>query len=195
MPGPPPEAYSRVTNPERFRPLHDFALTLLTQLHAWFDVDRVEGHGLDRELEVGDVARPSVRLVPRDSKAAPLAVIFTTFPGLKVRAGRWCTAVFPGCGCDACDETATDEMVRLAEMIDDVVAGRFREALALPPVGEGWQEWELWSPSRRSSGRLQVDRERVRAMLAGIEGSSIEWAPWTRRKASHEAGAISLHVS
>ena len=56
-------------------------------------------------------------------------------------------------------------------MVDDVVAGRFREALALSPVGEGWQEWELWSPSRRSSGRLQVDRERARAMLTGIEGS------------------------
>jgi hypothetical protein len=39
--GPPPEAYSRVTNPERFRPLHDFALTLLAQLHGSFDVDRI----------------------------------------------------------------------------------------------------------------------------------------------------------
>ena len=106
-----------------------------------------------------------------DSKAAPLAVSLTTFPGLKVRAGRWCTAVFPACGCDACDETANSETIRLAEMIDDVVAGRFREGLAMPPVGEGWQEWELWSPPRRSSGRLQVDRERARAMLAGIEGS------------------------
>jgi hypothetical protein len=50
----------------------------------------------------------------------------------------------------------------------------------MPPVGESWQEWELWSPPRRSSGRLQVDRERARAMLT--EGSSIQWAPWTRRQ-------------
>src|SRR4030095_3373994 len=170
--GPPPEAYSRLTNPERFRPLHDFALTLLAQLHASFDVDRIEGYGLDSELEVGDLARPSVRLVPRDSKAAPLAMIFTTFPGLRVRAGRWCRAVFPACGCDACDETASDEAIRLAEMIDDVVAGRFRERIAMPPVGDGWQEWELWSPPRRSSSRLQVDRERARAMLTGIEEPS-----------------------
>ena len=41
--GPPPEAYSRVTNSIRFRPLHDFALTLLAQLHASFAVDRMEG--------------------------------------------------------------------------------------------------------------------------------------------------------
>jgi Family of unknown function (DUF6226) len=37
--------------------LHDFALMLLTQLHASFDVGRVEGYGLDSELEVGDLAR------------------------------------------------------------------------------------------------------------------------------------------
>jgi Family of unknown function (DUF6226) len=183
--GPPPEAYSRVTNPERFRPLHDFVLSFLTQLHATFDVRRIEDYGLDSELEVGDLARPSVRLVPRDSKAAPLAVVFTTFPGLKVRAGRWCTAFFPACGCDACDETANGETIRLAEMIDDVVAGRFREAIGVPRAGEGWQEWQMGSPPRRSSGRLQIDRERARAMLAGIEGSSMEWAPWARRQASH----------
>jgi len=182
--GPPPEAYSRVTNSERFRSLHDFALTLLAQLHASFDVDRIEGYGLDSELEVGDLARPSVRLIPSDSKAAPLAVTFTTFPGLKVRAGHWCTAAFPACGCDACDETANDETVRLAEMIDDVVAGRFREGIAIPPMGEGWQEWDLWSPSRHSSGRLPIDRERARATLAVTEGSPIEWAPWPQRKAA-----------
>lgn len=124
--GPPPEACSRVTNPERFRPLHDFALTLLAQLHASFDVDRIGGHGRDRELEASAVERPSVRLV----------------------------------------------------------AGRFREGIAMPPEGEVWQEWERWWPPRRFSGRLLIDRERARAMLAGIEGSAIEWAPWPRRKAA-----------
>jgi hypothetical protein len=182
--GPPPEAYSRVTNPERFRPLHDLALTLLGQLHATFNVRRIEGYGLDGELEVGDLAHPSIRLVPGDSNAAPLAVTFTTFPGLRVRAGRWCTAAFPECGCDACDESAEDEAARLAQMIDDVVAGRFRERIVLPPEGDGSQEWELWSsPPRRSSGRLQIDRESARAKLADVAGPSIDWVPWTRRDA------------
>jgi Family of unknown function (DUF6226) len=167
---PPPEAYSRVTNPERFRPLHDFALTLLAQLHASFDVDRIEGHGLDSELEVGAVARPSVRLVPRDSKAAPVTVTFTTFPGLRVRAGRWCTDVFPGCGCDACDETANDETIRLAEMIDAVAAGRFREGIAMPPEGEVWQEWERWSPPRRFSGRL-LPRQQLASAAQSSKGT------------------------
>ena len=67
-------------------------------------------------------------------------------------------------------------------MIDEVVAGRFREGIAIPPEGEVWQEWEPWSPPRRFSGRLLIDRKRARAMLAGIEGSAIEWAPWPRRR-------------
>jgi hypothetical protein len=39
--GPPPEAYSRVTNPERFQPLHALALQLIDRVEASFKV-----HGL-----------------------------------------------------------------------------------------------------------------------------------------------------
>jgi hypothetical protein len=62
-------------------------------------------------------------------------------------------------------------------MIDDVVAGRFREAIVLPPTGDAWMEWERWLSPCRFSGRLQVDREAARAMLAEIEGRSIAWSP------------------
>ena len=41
---------------------------LIGHLEATFDVDRLEGYGLDDELEKGDLVRPSVRLVPRDPK-------------------------------------------------------------------------------------------------------------------------------
>lgn len=164
---------------------------MLGQLHASLDVRRNEGYGLDGELEVGALARPTIRLVPDDSMAAPLAVAFTTFPGLRVRAGRWCTVVFPACGCDACDESADDEAARLRHMIGDVVANRFRERIVLPPVGDGSQEWDLWSsPPRRVSGRLLVDRERARAMLADVEGSSIDWTPWTRRDARMSTSTV-----
>jgi Family of unknown function (DUF6226) len=179
--GPPLEAYSRVTNPERFRPLHGVALTLLEQLHASFNAEKVEGYGLDSELESGALARPSVRLIPDDPKAAPLTITFTTFPGLKVRVGRWCIAGFPACGCDACDETADAEARRLEETVDAVVAGRFREAISLTPRGDGWQEWEIWSPPRRFSGRSQVGRERTLAMLTESERHSIVWSPWAPR--------------
>jgi hypothetical protein len=71
--GTPPEAHSRLTNPERFRPLHSFMVELIGRLEVAFDVERLEGYGLDDELEKGDLARPSVRLVPRDPSAAALA--------------------------------------------------------------------------------------------------------------------------
>jgi hypothetical protein len=46
--GPPPEAYTRVTNPERFQPLHSFTEGLVARLEARFDVERTEGYGPGR---------------------------------------------------------------------------------------------------------------------------------------------------
>ena len=92
--GPPPEAYSRITDPERFRALHDFAVRLLSRLEATFDVDRLEAYGVDHELEDrSDLVRPSVKLIPRSPDAAPIVLVFTAFPGLHVRLGRWRTPV------------------------------------------------------------------------------------------------------
>ena len=48
--GPPEEAYSRVTNPERFQPLHAAATELLDRLEREFGVERLEGHDADHEL-------------------------------------------------------------------------------------------------------------------------------------------------
>ncbi|MDA1128514.1 MAG: DUF6226 family protein [Chloroflexi bacterium] len=96
--GPPPEAYSRITNPERFAPVPEFAGELLNRLEAEFAVERTEGYGLDPELESGELARPGVRLTPADADAAPIIIIFTAFPGLRVRFGRWYTNPFPSCG-------------------------------------------------------------------------------------------------
>lgn len=148
--GPPPEAYSRVSDPERFRPLHNVALRSLEQLEAAFNIERFEGYVLDSEPEVGDLARLSIRLVPRNPTAAPLVIAFTTFPGIKIRVGRWLTANFPACGCDACDETAKDEAARLAELVEALTAGRFREGVSVPAAGDGWQESEYFLPSGHS---------------------------------------------
>jgi hypothetical protein len=68
--GAPAEAYSRVTNPERFASLHPAALAQLQQLQEQFAVERVEGYDLAQDLTQVDLARPSVKLIPADSKAA-----------------------------------------------------------------------------------------------------------------------------
>jgi hypothetical protein len=130
--GPPPEAYSRVTNPKRFAPPHAASEGLLDRLEREFDTERTRGYGLDPELEEGfKLARPSVSLVPRDTGAAPIVVAFSAFPGLRVRFGRWHMVAFPTCGCDACDETAESEIKRLSSLIDNVTAGRYRESLRI----------------------------------------------------------------
>lgn len=131
--GPPEEAYSRVTNPERFLPLHDAALEMLAALVQQYDVEHVEGYGLDEELERRGVVRPCVALRPTGAEGAPLTVAFTDFPGLWVRFGRWYTEPFPSCGCDACAEDVDGEIERLAEMVDILTAGGFQEAVVHSP--------------------------------------------------------------
>ena len=185
---PPPEAYSRVTNAERFRPLHPAMLEIISRLENDFEVERTEGYGLDEELERGlELAGPFVRLSPRDPDAAPITVAFSTFPSLYVRFGRWCREPFPDCGCDACDLTADGEIERLNEMVDDVIAGRFREAIDRPPMsfrGTGWRETKLWSPDpdgRRSSRRSRVDGRRALEMSGGRRRLDLDWNPWQPR--------------
>ena len=138
--GPPEEACSRVTNPERFMPLHDTALEILAALEQRFDVERVEGYGLDEELAIRALVRPTIALRPIDPEAAPITVAFTDFPGLSVRFGKWSTEWFPVCGCDACAEDAEGEIERLTERVDCVAAGGFRETVVYSPT------W--WKPGR-----------------------------------------------
>ena len=130
---PPEEAYGRVTDAERFRPLHAATLQMIGRLETDFEVERVEGYGLDEELESRvDLARASVRLSPVDPEAAPITVAFTEIPGLVVRFGRWDIDYFPDCGCDACGGSAEEEIEQLTELVSCVTAGGFREAVQRP---------------------------------------------------------------
>ena len=179
------EAYSRVTDAERFRPLHTAMVEKILRLEAAFDVVRDEGYGLDEELEKPfNLARPSVRLSPRDPDAAPITVAFSDFPGLRVRFGRWSTELLPACGCDACDESADGETERITRMIDSVTDRGFREAdqrPVLPFVGSGWLETEFWSPVGSHSGGSVLDNSQARRMTGGRRRLELDWRPWPRR--------------
>jgi hypothetical protein len=181
--GPPLEAYSRVTNPQRFASLHDVAAELLDRLELEFDAERAEGYGLDPELEEGcKLARPSVALVPRDARAAPIVVTFSAFPGVRVRFGHWCMTAFPTCGCDACDEAAESETERLRSLIDNLAAGRFREAIRIRAEGAAWAESEFWSVGGRCAQGSQLDRALAQQLVAARDRSSYDWGPWPRRR-------------
>jgi Family of unknown function (DUF6226) len=181
--GPPLEAYSRVTNPERFASLHDVAAELLDRLEREFEAERREAYGLDPELEQGcNPSRPSVALLPRDIGAAPLVVAFSGFPGLRARFGRWYVVAFPTCGCDACDETAERETERLRSLIDNMTAGHFREAIRVRPDGTEWKESEFGSTGAHCAEELRLDQAYARKLLDAGSRSSYQWAPWPRLK-------------
>ena len=182
--GPPKEAYSRVTNPERFQPLHGAATGLLDRLERGFAVERLEGPDADDELGSKSLARPAIRLTPHDSQAAPIVVAFSEFPRLHVRFGSWRTEPFPNCGCD---ETADGSMEEMIEMVE-AVAGGFREAMRVPLLlGHGWQESEFrfndyYGPFR--SSRSRVSRSRALDMTGGKLNVTLEWKPWPLRNAT-----------
>ena len=183
---PPDEAYERVTNPERFQPLHSAAMEKISRMEETFDIHRVEGYGLDEELEgKRAIVRPSVRLTPVNSNAAPITVAFSDFPGLFVRVGRWVTEPFPSCGCDACDESAEDEIERLTELVDAVTAERFREAIQCPKrpfAGDGWRKFEFQAPTYRRSSKSRITRPRALQMTGGARRLNLHWQPWPRRQ-------------
>ena len=177
------EAYSRFTNQERFKPLHDWALEKVAHLQSEYDVTLVEGFGLDDELERLPLSRPTVRLTPLPASCAPVAIAFTDSPGLEVRVGRWVTDVFPTCHCDACDEMPEEEFERLTRLLDDVVAGRFRESLHLQRDGSGWSSREFWNDDgiRTRSGGSLVSGSKVARILGGKAEVVLEWMPWLHR--------------
>ena len=182
--GPPEDAYSRVTNPERFQPLHAAATALLDRLEREFVVERLEGPFGEDELSGESLARPPIRLVPQDPQAAPIVVAFSDFPGLHLRFGFWRTEPFPDCGCDACDETADGEIKKMTRLVEAVVSGGFRESIRVPPMlGAGWRESEFRFNDGHggfSRSRGPVSRSRALEMTEGKLNVSLEWKPWPR---------------
>ena len=177
--GPPEEAYSRVTEQERFSPLHEWTLDFVSHLETHYEIAREESRGLDPELETVPLARETVRITPRNDTAAPITIAFTDFPGLAVRFGRWATEFFPSCGCDACDEMPDEEFERFRESATDVVAGRFRESLHLGWRGDGWRNAEFWSDGHRRSRRgTRVSRGMASEILNGRGEIALGWKPW-----------------
>ncbi len=175
------DAYTRFTNQERFLPLLDWALETVARLQREYGVVQEEGEGMDALLERVPPARPTVRLTPLRDDGAPITIAFTTSPGLEVRAGRWFTDGFPSCHCDACDEQPENEFERFEELLDDVVAGRFREAMRRQPGGDGWSSHEFWSGESRRSGGSLVSRSEASRTLGGETEIAVEWQPWRIR--------------
>ena len=75
------------------------------------------------------------------------------------------------------------EIERLSEMVEDVIAGRFRETLRRPLISfmvSAWMETKMWSPDgRRSTRRSRVDRLSAHRMSGGRRRLDLKWEPWS----------------
>nr|WP_297430282.1 DUF6226 family protein [uncultured Actinotalea sp.] len=183
MDGPPEHAYSVTRHPERFAPLHLVADALVVDLARTYDVERAD---LDpaatarRFRPVGVRYERGVVLTPRSPDAPPLAVAWTDFPGVAVRAGVALDDGVPVCGCDACDEGLEELATRLEEHVMAVVEGRFREQVGAGLVSHGLTDRSGGGESSTAYPDVPADGwEEQARILAGLPGG--QWQPWPLR--------------
>jgi hypothetical protein len=167
---PKPEEYSRVTDPGRYAVLHEAAGLLLDELTERFTVERRESR---EPLRV-------VRLIPHIPTAAPVAVIFTDFPGIKLRLGRWYEESLPNCGCDACDEQPGELVADLRTQVSALVEGGLWERVKRGVTGS-WSEARLIGPDFSAGRSNPLDPREARAARREGFAAAVQWAPWPRR--------------
>ena len=168
---PDPEAYGRVTNPERYSVVVDRARRLIDRLVERFDVSREDGNVSVAFPRWRGVEGEPVLLQP--AQGAPIAFMITEFPGVVVRFGHWGEEGFPSCGCDACGEDPAEVIDRLERLVDANVRGQYSERLTrrwlwVSFSGEDGSEW--------SRGRVFRSQRRY----LGGRGRH-EWLPWRAR--------------
>lgn len=132
---PPEDSYSVDEHPERFAPLHTVAAALIDYLVSHYDVDVEEGHHVTIGLLHAPTAEETVRavrLTPRSYACAPLVIVLTSYPALRVHAGTLFREFYPSCGCNACDERWDDVADELEGQVFAIVGGGFGEEVSEP---------------------------------------------------------------
>lgn len=184
---PPDDTYSVTSNLERYAPLHAVAEALIAWLVETYDATAAEdparvADALAHKIE----ARRAVTVTPADDRAAPITLVFTSFPGLIMHAGVLYDDRMPHCGCDACDEGVLDLAEELEHKVFAVVTGGFSElisgrvkvtiahSLQLPDVG-GWG----------GEGRTaeDIDPETLHAARQRLKDVG-QWRAWPERGGS-----------
>lgn len=180
MEDPPDDAYGRVTNPQRFAPLIPATNQLISDLERQFEVTVTRGPAAPWKSSTVQVIE-TVQITPVRPDQAPLAITFTSFPGLSLHAGAWKDIALPACGCDACDEDAEGELRDLAKYSEALTSGEFCERITgriQPVLTHSWKG-KAWS----SSGTVTLSRSRAAKLRAQTvqPPDSGQWRPWTRR--------------
>jgi hypothetical protein len=185
--GPAEDSYSVDTHPERFAALHQIADALIDYLQRSYQVQVTDDLGCVQDLRRprADALR-AVRLVPAAADAAVLTFVLTAYPGVVVHAGLLNDFVYPGCGCDACDETWQSVADELEWTVQAVVSGGYREEVR-GIVGEPWIWHRLMAEdgSHNASGGTIADAgadAALRAAAARLAELPGGWAAWPRRE-------------
>lgn len=162
---PPDEAYSRVTDPDRYRIVHLRARVWTEVLAERLGV-RVEPLGsLPDPEHPSRVVVGGSRLVPTASGARPLLLVEIEvaresgppLPVLDVALDRpdFVVGGWPDCGCDACDTGSAD----LLEAVDDSVLSVVTGPYAMLR-GHGWTaEWHPDGGGAGGGGPTNLDRK------------------------------------
>lgn len=164
---PPEDSYSVVEHPERFAPLHTVATALIDHLVSTYDVDLEEGHYVTADLlhpPKADETVRAVRLTPRGEACAPLVIVLTDFPGVRVYAGVLFSEPYPACGCNACDESWEPLADELEWETFAIVGGGFDEEVSEPRRAK-------WSYDR-GQGLVKGMGQTVSYRLRALDGDS-----------------------
>lgn len=180
--GPPEAAYSRVSHPERFAPLHRVAEALVSHLTETYNTRAEDGLTRVEDLSPApeEVLRV-VRLTPSGPDEAPLAFVFTGFPGVRLRAGTLYERGFPACGCDACDEDWPELAEELEWLVLTAVSGGFAE-WCRPGLkrryGSSFEAPEGGSQSSETPAR-NIPAERFKAARKRLRALPDGWKAWS----------------
>ncbi|HWJ80612.1 MAG TPA: DUF6226 family protein [Nocardioides sp.] len=142
------DEYSRVTDPERYRIVHERAALWVEELGTLLDVDMTP---VDDGTRVAS-RRPGtlpLYLLPRD---VLLSLQDGIMPMLDIAVGRpdIVVATLPDCGCDACDSGSEDVLTCIDDAVARVIGGPF-----VVLKGRGWRA--EWSPDSASVGGAPSD--------------------------------------
>lgn len=158
------EEYSRVTDPARYRIVHERARVWTQVLGAvpGVQVERLPPGPLDTDGHLGDFDR-GVQISSEREGTLPLLLLERDAqvtggpdhsPGLAVLhlaivEPTVSLELHPDCGCDACDTGSQDLLRAIDEALMAVVGGPF-----VTLRGRGWQaDWHPGGGSSRSTGR------------------------------------------
>jgi Family of unknown function (DUF6226) len=173
------EEYPRITEPSRYGVLHQVAEALLDELTDRYVVARRD----TKEPLVAEPGAPIVRvtrLVPHCPAASPLAILFTDFPGIVLRLGRWFEDRLPACGCDECDERPSELAADLQAHVAAHVEGGLWERVHRSLTGS-LRETRLIGPGLSLVGSELLQPAEARSARREGFAAPVQWAPWPRR--------------